>query len=36
VVNISESSTSHTSIFNWVQTEGAKLSKEADRIHFAP
>ena len=29
--NILESSTSHTAIFNWVQKEGAKLSKEAER-----
>jgi hypothetical protein len=31
VDNILESSTSHTAIFNWVQKEGAKLSKEAER-----
>ncbi|MFW5961960.1 MAG: UPF0236 family transposase-like protein, partial [bacterium] len=28
--NILEASTSHTAIFNWVQREGDKLSKEAE------
>ena len=32
--NILETSTSHTTVFNWVQKEGSKLSKEAETKRF--